>query len=82
MSCVVDEEGGDGGDAVGAKEGELQGLLEGEGEFQLGEGLLDEEGVVESHGGEGLAGWVGEFAEGGTEAIDAQGADEDKVEDY
>lgn len=59
----------------------MQGFLEGEGEFQLGDGLLDEEGVVEGHATEGLAGGeVGEaLVEGSAEAMGAEEPDEENI---
>lgn len=60
----------------------MQGLLEGEGELQLGDGLLDEEGFVEGHAGQGLAGGgeVGEaLVEGSAEAVGAEEPDEENV---
>ena len=76
-----DQEPRDGWDTIGPEEGELQGLLEGEGEFELGDGLLDEEGVVEGHAGEGLAGGeVGKaLVEGSAEAVGAEEPHEENV---
>lgn len=69
-------------DAISPEEGELQGFLEGEGEFELGDGLLDEEGIVEGHAGEGLAGGeVGEtLVQGSAEAVGAEQPDEEDIE--
>lgn len=66
----------DGGDAVRAEKGELNGFLEGEGELELADDLLDARGVFVGHRGEGAAGGVGECFESGAEAVVAEeGAD-------
>ena len=74
----LDEQAGDGGDAVGAKQGELERFGVCEGEFELEEVLLDVEGVGLGHGGVGAAGGVREVLKSRTYTLFAhQVADEE-----
>ena len=62
------EKGGDGGNAVGAKEGELKGFLEGKGKFEFGDDFLNVVGIFVGHGSIGAFRGVRKGFFDGTEA--------------
>ncbi len=75
----MQEQRRDGGDAVGAEEGELESLVEGEGELSFGEGFLDQGGGLQGHGLEGV--WGGVLGFEAAEAERSEDGGDDGVED-